>query len=54
MGCFFVEHLILALKFWMTFIVPSMPSDVKEKVRLEREIIKKNEIPNNANCAFIT
>jgi anoctamin-8 len=38
---FFVEHLVLALKVWMTFIVPSMPSDVKEKVRLEREIAKR-------------
>ncbi|DAZ96735.1 TPA: hypothetical protein N0F65_012312 [Lagenidium giganteum] len=37
---FGVEHLVLALKVWMMLVIPSTPTDVAEKVRLEREHAK--------------
>ncbi|GLD95464.1 hypothetical protein PINS_up004109 [Pythium insidiosum] len=37
---FAVEHLLLALKAWMTVVVPAMPSAVKHSVRREREHAK--------------
>ncbi|KAJ0410456.1 hypothetical protein P43SY_002788 [Pythium insidiosum] len=37
---FAVEHVLLALKAWMTIVVPAMPSAVKQNVRREREHAK--------------
>lgn len=38
---FGVEHFLLALKLWMMFVIPSMPKDVQDKVRVEREHAKQ-------------
>lgn len=32
---FIAEHAILALKLWIAFIIPTMPYQVKEKIRME-------------------
>lgn len=38
---FGVEHALLALKGWMQVVIPTTPRDIQEKVRLEREHVKR-------------
>lgn len=38
---FALEHLLLALKVWLMFVIPSMPAQVKANVQREREHVKQ-------------
>lgn len=38
---FALEHLLLALKVWLMFVIPSMPARVKANVQREREHVKQ-------------
>ena len=37
---FFAEHLILAMKVWIAFVIPTMPYGVKQKLRIENDHAK--------------
>lgn len=38
---FALEHLLLALKVWLMFVIPSMPAQVKANVQREREHVQQ-------------
>lgn len=46
---FVAEHVILAGKVWIAFVIPTMPYAVKRKIRLENEHLKAESAQAIAN-----